>query len=269
MRWINLFGILVLILTGISGCMAEESSNSSDLISSTLKIRDELSVQLNIIDNAAASVSLRLRDSESDEEAVRELLSDLCETNDAVVFSALVSPDGTIRHISPQSYTPLLNTSLPYPVPVDLYLQPALTDPILYEMPPVLSQIIPSGRDLLWPVRLREGPAVLVIHLNDKNLVSDVIDDAGVLPEVFWVVMDAEGMIIGTSDMDEVLNVPPEDVLTEFPTFRDVKLLMLSVWSGYTSYDVWGTAGTVRTGSWSSVRFYNQVYRILLAGKIS
>ena len=78
--------------------------------------------------------------------------------------------------------------------------------------------------------------------------------------------VDLDGNVLWCSDYDELNSVPPENVLTEFPTFREVKDLVRYAWTGRTVYDVWNSKGVVRTGAWSAVQVYDQVYRVFVAG---
>ena len=78
--------------------------------------------------------------------------------------------------------------------------------------------------------------------------------------------MDNDGNVLWCSDYDELNSVPPENVLTEFPTFREVKDLVRYAWTGRTVYDVWNSKGIVRTGAWSAALVYDQVFRVFVAG---
>lgn len=77
--------------------------------------------------------------------------------------------------------------------------------------------------------------------------------------EFYSGLMDQNETILWSSDYYELISVPPDNVLTEFPTFRDAADLVQYSWTGKTVYDVWDSGGIVRTGAWSSVQIHNDV----------
>ena len=262
--------LLTLILILISGLTvpltADTLSGQGDYLSLCLSFREAVVDTLTDIDEQAAALSLRLADPDIRDEDIRPLLESLIDANPSVDSVALVSPDGRISHISPNSYESLTGTEVSSRLPRDDQIRPYISNQSAYTLPTGLNQTDNPGRDLVWPVRTIQGIGSLVIHIHDTNFGYMVAKKAGLNPDVFAVLMDNDGNVLWCSDYDELNSVPPENVLTEFPTFREVKDLVRYAWTGRTVYDVWNSTGIVRTGAWSAALVYDQVYRVFVAG---
>lgn len=261
--------LLTLILTLISGLIAplaaDDLTGTRDYLSLCLSFREAVVDTLTGIDEQAAALSLQLADPDIRDEDINPLLESLIDANPSVDSVALVSPDGRITHISSGSYESLNGTEVSSRLSCDDQ-RPFISSQSAYTLPTGLNQTDYPGRDLVWPVRTKQGIGSLVIHIHDTNFGDMVAKKAGLNPDVFAVLMDLDGNVLWCSDYGELNSVPPENVLTEFPTFREVKDLVRYAWTGKTVYDVWNSKGIVRTGAWSAVQVYDQVYRVFVAG---
>ncbi|ABD41165.1 hypothetical protein Mhun_1430 [Methanospirillum hungatei JF-1] len=242
-----------------------DMSDSEHYVTHCLSFRQAILGSLIDIDEQAATILLKLANPGIRSDDITPLLSSITSDNPAIMFAALISSDGIISHISDDSYTSLIGTHIPYDFPHD-QRRPFIFNQSVYEIPFGTGHITSSGRDVIWLVRTGQGIEHLMIHLNDENFGEVAAKRAGLNPDVFAVLMDSDGNVLWCSDYDELNSVPPDNVLTEFPTFRDVKDLVRYTWTGRTVYDVWNSKGIVRTGVWSAVQVYDQVYRVFVAG---
>jgi len=255
MKYLIFFTILIFLFSGVVANL----NDATALISEEIRFRQAILDSVYDIDENVASASLFLTESDIPNETALSLLEPLKKSHLAITFVALTSPEGAISQVSPGSYMPLVGTHIPHAIPDDGQKRPFISSN------PEWSQTVPPGQDLVWPVRTSSGIEYIVIHLNAEKLCADAAENANISPEFFSAVLDHDGEVLWSSDYDELMSVPPEGVLTEFPTFRDVKDLMRYAWTGRTVHDVWNSNGIVRTGVWSSVQVYNQVWGVFVA----
>ncbi len=82
------------------------------------------------------------------------------------------------------------------------------------------------------------------------------------------VIMQLDGTILYSSDTDELTKIPPENFLTEFPTFRDVKTAMISQKGGSLRYELWRADRSEpksRTAYWDTINLHGTEWRVMVA----
>lgn len=83
------------------------------------------------------------------------------------------------------------------------------------------------------------------------------------------VVMQPDGTILYAILPDELKNTPPENFLTEYPTFRDVKNAMMTSAEGKMGYELWRIENSAepvaREASWSTVNIHGNEWRVMIA----
>lgn len=113
------------------------------------------------------------------------------------------------------------------------------------------------------------GAAVAVIIPDQfcKEILSPVLAEA----DTMSLVMQADGTILYATHPSELDHIPPEHILTEFPTFRDVKTAMLTQKSGHTIYEFWHGSPDeprAREAFWETISLHGTEWRVLIADAI-
>jgi len=253
------------------GLMAQVSASDQPeirgYVTQCIAFRDAVTESLTEIDNQAAYAALHLADPKTTDDTIMSLLSSLHAVNNAVDGAAFITPDGNISQVSDSSFAFLLGSHVPDDFFKDAPVIPFITHQSLFIRPSEQTMNITSGRDLIWPVRTDGEISHLAIHINSYNLGELSAKKAGLHPEIFSVLMDHNGDVLWCSDYREFHSVPPDNVLTEVPTFRDVQELVRYSWTGRTIYEVWNSHELFRTGAWSAFQMYNEVFRVFVAQK--
>nr|WP_319540341.1 hypothetical protein [uncultured Methanospirillum sp.] len=85
------------------------------------------------------------------------------------------------------------------------------------------------------------------------------------------MVMQPDGKILYVSDSSEEDKIPPDNYLTEYPTFRDVKNAMMKEKEGSISYELWRPDPTEPKGReayWNTINLNGAEWRVLIAQAI-
>jgi len=85
------------------------------------------------------------------------------------------------------------------------------------------------------------------------------------------MVMQPDGTILYTSHPMELTKIPPENFLTEFPTFRDVKTAMMDKKEGHIVYELWRadrTEPSSREAYWNTINLHGNEWRVLIANPL-
>lgn len=258
---IFIIGLSIYLISSVSGAIYDPGSLSQ----SCLQFRGAISDLFEEIDSKAASVSLNLSDPGTTSEEEHTLVASLVKGNPGVLSVSLISPEGKILLTYPEKVgSSDRKTNI---------LAPGEDgNPYFIQSFPE-SQSGKTGennsyvyRDLVWPVKMPTSTVNIVMNIDIEHIAKDAAADTGLPEELFIICMNGNGGVYWCSDHNELNSVPPDGVLTEFPTFRDVKELVLHSSSGRAEYDVWNSGGIVRNGAWSTIRFYNDVFKVFVAG---
>jgi len=85
------------------------------------------------------------------------------------------------------------------------------------------------------------------------------------------MVMQPDGKVLYMSDTSEMDKIPPDNFLTEYPTFRDIKKAMMSEKEGHISYELWRPDPTEPKGReayWNTINQHGNDWRVLIATAI-
>jgi len=85
------------------------------------------------------------------------------------------------------------------------------------------------------------------------------------------MVMQPDRKILYMSDSSEEDKIPPDNYLTEYPTFRDVKNAMMNEKEGSISYELWRPDPTEPKGReayWNTINLNGAEWRVLIAQAI-
>lgn len=110
------------------------------------------------------------------------------------------------------------------------------------------------------------GAAVMVLTPGEfiDPLVKPQLNDTNTL----CAVMQLDGTILYTSHPMELSNIPPENFMTGFPTFRDVIGAMIDGESGDLIYELWRADRTepkARQAFWTTITQHGTDWRIMVA----
>lgn len=113
------------------------------------------------------------------------------------------------------------------------------------------------------------GAAVAIIIPDQfcKEIISPILAEA----DTMCLVMQADGTILYATHPSELEHIPPEHILTEFPTFRDVKTEMQTQKSGHTIYEFWHSSPDeprAREAFWETISLHGTEWRVLIADAI-
>lgn len=89
--------------------------------------------------------------------------------------------------------------------------------------------------------------------------------------DTIGVVMQPDGTILYASAPMELNKIPPDNFMTEFPTFRDVKNSMKTEKEGHVSYELWRPDPTEpqgRNAYWSTIDMHGSEWRVMIADAI-
>ncbi|PWR74691.1 hypothetical protein [Methanospirillum lacunae] len=85
------------------------------------------------------------------------------------------------------------------------------------------------------------------------------------------MVMQPDGTILYISDSSEMDKIPPDNYVTEYPSFRDVKNAMIKEKEGHISYELWRPDPTEPKGReayWDTIYQNGAEWRVLVAQAI-
>lgn len=113
------------------------------------------------------------------------------------------------------------------------------------------------------------GAAVAVIIPDQfcNEIISPVLAEA----DSMCLIMQTDGTILYTTHPVELDHIPPEHILTEFPTFRDVKTAMLTQKTGHLIYEFWHGSPDeprARDAYWETISLHGTEWRVLIADAI-
>jgi hypothetical protein len=259
----NILAFICVFFLLVVSVSAETRYDTNSLISDDIRFRQAVVDRLCDIDEHISMTSLNLTDSDITNLTIQSDIKSLVDSESLIRSALYISQNGEIMAAYPESV--IMNNNSFYEDLINNDIRtPQIVGNTSFELLP--GDSIPFyGKIFIYPVRTTRGIEYMVLFLDTDNLCLQAAKDVGLSPELFSVVIDKDGTVLWCSDYDELNSIPPDDVLTEFPTFREVKELVLYAWSGRTIYDVWNE-GLVRNGAWSSVQFYNQVLKIFVAG---
>ncbi|KAF5086302.1 hypothetical protein DSECCO2_59360 [anaerobic digester metagenome] len=258
----NILAFICVFFLLVVSVSAETRYDTNSLIFDDIRFRQAVVDRLCDIDEHISMTSLNLTDSDITNLTIQSYFISLVDSESLIRSALYVSQNGEILAAYPESVI-MNNNSFSGEIFNHDIRTPRIVGNVSLEL--YTGDTIPFYRNIfIYPVRTTRGVESLVVLLDTDNLCHQAAKDVGLSPELFSVVLDQEGTVLWCSDYDELNSIPPDDVLTEFPTFREVKALVLYAWSGRTSYDVWNQ-GFVRNGAWSSVQFYNQILKIFVA----
>lgn len=126
---------------------------------------------------------------------------------------------------------------------------------VMITRPTVVDDIIGAAVTILLPGTFCE--AIISPEINGTDAIS--------------VVMQPDGTILYSSAPAEMAKIPPDNFMTEFPTFRDVKNAMKTEKEGHISYELWRADPTEphgRNGYWSTINLHGTEWRVLIAEAI-
>lgn len=126
---------------------------------------------------------------------------------------------------------------------------------VMITRPTVVDDLIGAAITLLLPASFCE--AIISPEINGTDAIS--------------VVMQPDGTILYSSAPTEMIKIPPDNFLTEFPTFRDVKKAMMTEKEGHISYELWRADPAEphgRNGYWSTINLHGTEWRVLIAEAI-
>ena len=169
-----------------------------------------------------------------------------------------------------------LNTSLiPDPLNEAVLKDKAVTDSITYLKPKMSKdrivgnsvQAIMISRPAI--VNDKAGAAIgfMVPAQYLNGIVQPLINDT----DAMSLVMQDDGTILYASSPMELTKIPPENILTEAPTYRDVKNAMMTEKSGHMIYEFWHgdqNDPRAREAYWNTVSLHGTEWRVLVAPAI-
>lgn len=260
MRFLLIFIISCLIM-GVT--VTGDMSGNHSLSDTCLQLRDSISDSLQELDAQSSTVSLYLADPHITAEEEQELISSLYVPDSFIRSIALVGENGTIIRHYPDSSAFLDKRYSLIPMDGQSIKKPFVNRSFLYAGDMNEDDLF-FTQDIIMPVRMRNAEQYLVLSVDCKKIAEDAVKISDLSPDMFAVLMNNDGDILWCSDLNELNTIPPENVLTEFPTFREAKELARYSWSGRTVYDVWDK-NIVRSGVWSSIPVYNDAFKVFVA----
>ena len=115
----------------------------------------------------------------------------------------------------------------------------------------------------------KNGAAVVVLETTPfcNAVIRPIIQNS----DTTCIVMQSDGTILYASDAEELDKIPPDNFVTEFPTFRDVKKAMMTGKEGHISYELWHADPTEPKGReayWNTIELHGTEWRVLIAEAI-
>lgn len=179
----------------------------------------------------------------------------------------LICAENSSAVINPSMITGTLNESLALDPAVQdsiRYLKPKMgvirdisdvDEGVIISRPTLVGDVIGSAAALIIPWSLGEAEIRPILNGTD-NLA---------------LIMQGDGTILYTSHPTELQKVPPENFMTEFPTFRDVKNAMITEKEGSITYELWRAdrdSPKARNAHWNTVNLHGTEWRILVASPV-
>ncbi len=179
----------------------------------------------------------------------------------------LICGENTSAVVNPSIITGTLNESLALDPAVQdsiRYIKPKMglirdisdvDEGVLISRPTLVDDLIGSAAALIIPWSLGEAEIRPLINGTD-NLA---------------LIMQGDGTVLYTSHPTELQKVPPENFMTEFPTFRDVKTAMMTEKEGQVTYELWRPdrdSPKARNANWNTVNLHGTEWRILVASPV-
>lgn len=115
----------------------------------------------------------------------------------------------------------------------------------------------------------QNGAAIAV--LLSAPFCRGVIDPQLNSTDAIAMVIQPDGKILYISDSSEMEKIPPDNYVTEYPSFRDVKNTMMKEKEGHISYELWRPDPTEPKGReayWETIYQNGAEWRILIAHAI-
>ncbi|HWQ64294.1 MAG TPA: hypothetical protein VN429_07740 [Methanospirillum sp.] len=115
----------------------------------------------------------------------------------------------------------------------------------------------------------QNGAAIAVLLSSPfcKAVIDPQIKDT----DAIAMVMQPDGTILYISDSSEMDKIPPDNYVTEYPSFRDVKKAMIKEKEGHISYELWRPDPTEPKGReayWNTIYQNGAEWRVLIAQAI-
>lgn len=183
--------------------------------------------------------------------------------------------EGVVLLIGDTVLTSLNESVIPQPLNTAVLKDTAILDSIK-RINPRMSQdrIIGNSVQVVMisrPAVVNDNIGAAVAFLSPGQFCNGVIQPLLNGTDTMGLVMQVDGTILYATSPEELTKIPPENMLTEVPTFRDVKTAMMTEKSGHMIYEYWHgdqNDPKAREAYWETVNLHGTEWRVLVAPAI-
>ncbi|MFH0968234.1 MAG: hypothetical protein V1862_11185 [Methanobacteriota archaeon] len=252
--------ITIHMITG--SIIADPASGSGELILSS--VCDSLNHSLNQIDQNLAKIAGVFRTSDMRNTSASDIIGPYQIDQEGL--------GGIILFVGDTVYPSLNSSAMKKPFDSSILQDMAINDSIRYIKPKMSQEIEITDSK---PIIMISRPTVIddIIGAAVAILIPWSFCDAIVQPRIngtniLCIVMQLDGIILYSSSSGELAKIPPENFLTEFPTFRDVKRAMIAEKDGHMNYELWRADRSepkARDAYWSTITLHGTEWRVMIA----
>lgn len=153
---------------------------------------------------------------------------------------------------------------------------PAIQDSIRYIRPKMgmvrdisaVDQGVTIVRPAVVKDRIGAAVALIIPWSLGESVIRPVVNGTANLS----IVMQSDGTILYTTHPTELTKVPPENFLTEFATFHDIRNAMIQEKEGTMIYELWRAEPgdpRSRNASWKTIDLHGTEWRVMIADAIT